>query len=156
MSQLSDIRYYIETVNRPFTKRQIESELGIPFRSVKVILRQLFRENFIKKIGIDRQKTVYILNADKGLKIRKYRSRQKRFTLEHIQEAHYRGIKKKGLDVNDYLSEISYFLSEENKKEVIVKPVKKMGRPPKPKALKKKKPKKKNKRKFLAKGEKSP
>jgi hypothetical protein len=98
MSQLQDMKEYIYCINRPFTKRQIEKDLELQFRTVKVYLQQLLRENYIKIIGIDKQKTVYIYNTDKGLKQRKYRTRQKHYTLEHIQERYRRQLVKEEKD----------------------------------------------------------
>jgi len=93
-SGYSTMRDYIAYNHRPFTSQQIVSELGICYETVKKYLQVFMSESYIKQIGIDKSRKVYIYNKHKDAPVYKVHL-QKHYTLEAIQETYRRQIAKK-------------------------------------------------------------
>ena len=94
MTGLKAIKEFITYTNKPFTSTQIVAELGICYETVKKYLQELIKSEFIKQIGKDKGKNVYIYNKHKNTN-KAYKVNQKHYTLESVQEAYRRQIQKK-------------------------------------------------------------
>ncbi|MCL1826740.1 MAG: hypothetical protein FWG20_01750 [Candidatus Cloacimonetes bacterium] len=88
------IKNYITYSSRPFTSPQIVAELGICYETVKKNLQELTKSEYIKQIGKDKGKNVYIYNKYKTTS-KTYKVSQKHYTLESVQEAYRRQIQKR-------------------------------------------------------------
>jgi len=93
MSANKQIRDFIDYTTRPFTSPQIVSELGICYETVRKSLQELIAEDYIKKIGKDKGKNVYVMNKNRERNTN-YRVNQKHYTLNDVQEAYLRQIKE--------------------------------------------------------------
>jgi predicted transcriptional regulator len=92
-SRISLIKDYIYYSNKPFTSTQIVAELGICYETVKKYLQELIKSEYIKQIGKDKCKNIYVYNKIKQSK--SYTVKGKRHTFESIQEHYQEEIKKK-------------------------------------------------------------
>ena len=102
MTGMKAIRDYILYANRPFTSTQIVAELGICYETVRKNLQKLVAECFVKQIGKDKGRNVYIHNKTKG-KSAPYKVNQKHYTLESVQEAYRRQIQKRREEFDSFL-----------------------------------------------------
>ena len=93
MTGIEAIKNYISYTNKPFTSTQIVAELGICYENVKKYLQELIKSEYIKQIGRDKGKKVYVFNRFKQTII--FKARNKRYTLYAIQEAYYKDIKER-------------------------------------------------------------
>ena len=98
----SMVREDISYTPRPFTSCQIVAETGICYETVKKYLQDLVAEDYIKKIGNDKGKNVYIYNRRKEMN-QQYKVNQKHYTLESVQEAYRRQLKKMREEFDDLL-----------------------------------------------------
>ena len=89
MSHLSEIKEYIYYTCRPFTSKEIVEELGIKYETVKKYLHELIIENYIKQIGKDKGKNVYIAVKAKSMG-KSYKAKYKHLTIADIREKHRR------------------------------------------------------------------
>ena len=94
MTGTKAIKNFITYTNKPFTSTQIVAELGICNETVKKYLQELVKSEYIKQIGKDKGKNVYIYNKHKNTNSI-YKVSQKHYTLESVQEAYRRQIKKR-------------------------------------------------------------
>ena len=94
MSGLQVIREYIYYNQRPFTSAQIVDATGICYETVKKYLQALIAECYVKNIGTDKGKNVYIYNKLQG-KTKEYKVDQKHYTIESVRETYLRQIKKR-------------------------------------------------------------
>jgi len=94
MSGLKIMKEHIYYNQRPFTSAQIVDATGICYETVKKHLQILIAEAYVKKIGTDKGKNVYIYNKNKDAP-KQYRVAQKHYTIESVQEAYRRQIKKR-------------------------------------------------------------
>src|SRR5215469_27205 len=95
------VREYIFYTPRPFTSGQVVAELGICYETVKKYLQELLSEGFVKLIGTDKGRNVYV--HDKRKPSTGYKVNQKHYTLESIQEAYRRQLKKRREEFDDLL-----------------------------------------------------
>jgi len=102
MTGMKAMRDYILYANRPITSSQIVVELGISYQTVKKYMQELVTEGFVRQIGKDKGKNVYIHNKTKG-KSAPYKVNQKHYTLESVQEAYRRQIQKRREEFDDLL-----------------------------------------------------
>ena len=93
MSNAYQIKEYIRYTSHPFTSQQIVGELGICYETVKKYLQELITEDYIKKIGKDKGKNVYVMNKNRERNTN-YRVNQKQYTLNDVHEAYRRQIQK--------------------------------------------------------------
>jgi predicted transcriptional regulator len=94
MTGIEAIKNYISYSNKPFTSTQIVTELGICYETVKKYLQELIKSEYIKQIGKDKGKNVYVFNKNRNVNT-VYKVNQKHYTLESIQEIYRRQIQKK-------------------------------------------------------------
>jgi predicted ArsR family transcriptional regulator len=94
MTSNEAIKNYISYTNKPFTSLQIVAELGICYETVKKYLQELIKTEYIKQIGKDKGKNVYVYNKFKNNNSI-YKAKQKHYTLESIQETYRRQIQKR-------------------------------------------------------------
>ena len=102
MSCAEQIKEYIKYTIYPFTSSQIVDELGICYETVKKYLQELIAEGYIKKIGNDKGKNVFVLVKYKDVNT-KYLAKNKHYTLESIQEAYRRQVKERRERFDDLL-----------------------------------------------------
>jgi len=102
MSLIKTIKDYIYYNQRPFISTQIVDELGICYETVKKCLQTLQAEGYVRQIGTDKGKKVYVYNknqtASHGFKVK-----QKHNTLESIQDAYQRQLRANREWFNDLL-----------------------------------------------------
>ena len=98
----SMVREYISYTHRPFTSSHIVAETGICYETVKKYMQELLSEGYIKKIGKDKGKNVYVYNRRKETN-QQYKVNQKHHTLESVQEAYRRQLKKMREEFDDLL-----------------------------------------------------
>ena len=94
MTGIETIKKFITFINKPFTSTQIVAEFGICYETVKKCLQELIKLEYIKLIGKDKGKNVYIYNKYKTTS-KTYKVSQKHYTLESVQEAYRRQIQKR-------------------------------------------------------------
>jgi hypothetical protein len=102
MTGMQAMRDYIVYTSRPFTSLQIVAELGLCYETVKKYLQDFISEDYVKKIGVDKGKNVYVHNKYKNEQAYKV-SKQKHYTLDAIQETYRRQIAKKREFFDDLL-----------------------------------------------------
>ena len=102
MTGMKAMRDYILYANRPITSSQIVVELGISYQTVKKYMQELVTEGFVRQIGKDKGKNVYIHNKTKG-KSAPYKVNQKHYTLESVQEAYRRQIQNRREEFDSFL-----------------------------------------------------
>jgi len=102
MTGIQTIRDYSYNVQRPFTSAQIVEETGIGYETVRKCLQGLQDEGYIKLIGTDKGKKVYIYNRNQNT-TQGYKVKQKHYTLASIQEAYRRQIQKHREEIDDLL-----------------------------------------------------
>ena len=102
MTGMKVMRDYVLYANRPFTASQIVSETGICYETVKKYLQELIVEGFVRQIGKDKGRNVYIHSKSKG-KSSPYKVNQKHYTLESVQEAYRRQIQKRREEFDSFL-----------------------------------------------------
>jgi CTP-dependent riboflavin kinase len=90
---LQKIKEFVYYNQMPFTSRQIVEELGISYKTTNKHIQELVKDSYIKHIGVDKGKNVYIYNKHKGYST-EYRVNQKHYTLESVEETYRRQIKK--------------------------------------------------------------
>ena len=93
MSHLREIKEYIYYTCRPFTAKEIVEELGINYETVKKYLQELLKENYIRQIGKDKGKNVYIAVKAKSMG-KSYKAKYKHLTFEDIKEKYRRHLQK--------------------------------------------------------------
>ena len=93
MDCIDKIREYIYYSNRPFTSNQIMNELCISYEIVKKYLQKLIKENYIRQIGKDKGRNVYIATRAKSMG-KSYKATNKHLTIEDIKEKQRRFLKK--------------------------------------------------------------
>jgi len=101
-SLVNTIKDYIYFSQRPFISAQIVEETGIGYETVKKCLQGLQDEGYIKQIGTDKGKKVYIYNRHQNT-AQGYKVKQKHYTLASIQEAYRRQIQKHREEIDDLL-----------------------------------------------------
>jgi len=79
---------------KPFTSLQIVAELGLCYETVKKYLQDFIAEGYVKQIGVDKGKNVYIHNKHKDAP-KQYLAKRKHYTLDSIHEAYRRQIAKR-------------------------------------------------------------
>ena len=89
MSHINEIKEYIYYTCRPFTSKEIVEELGIKYETVKKYLQELIKENYIRQIGKDKGKNVYIAVRAKSMG-KSYKAKDKHLTIEDIKEKYRR------------------------------------------------------------------
>ena len=89
MSHINEIKEYIYYNCRPFTSNEIVEELGIKYEIVIKYLQELIIENYIKQIGKDKGKNVYIAVKAKSMG-KSYKASNKHLTIADIREKHRR------------------------------------------------------------------
>jgi len=94
---------YIIYSYRPFTSNQIVAELGLCYETVKKYLQDFLAEGFIKLIGKDKGKNVFIFNKYRDNPKTYTVTRQKHYTLESVQETYRRQLKNRREEFSDYL-----------------------------------------------------
>jgi predicted transcriptional regulator len=94
MTGIQAMRDYISCTSRPFTSLQVVAELGLCYETVKKYLQDFISEGYVKKIGVDKGKNVYIHNKHNGEQ-KQYQVKNKHYTLEAIQETYRRQIAKR-------------------------------------------------------------
>jgi predicted HTH transcriptional regulator len=87
------VRDFIYYNQRAFTSSQIVRETGICYETIKKYLQELLAENYIRQIGIDKGKKVYIYNRNMG-KPSVYKVAQKHNCYESIKERYRRQVQK--------------------------------------------------------------
>ena len=102
MSSYQEIKDYIYYNSKPFTSSKIVVELGICYETVKKYIQALISEGYIKKIGVDKGKNVYIYNRNHGNPTQ-YKVDQKHYTFEDIKETYRRQLKKRREEFLDLL-----------------------------------------------------
>jgi len=102
MTEMKAMRDYILYANRPFTSSQIVTEIGICYETVRKNLQKLVAEGFIRQIGKDKGRNAYIYNKYISSP-KKYKVNQKHYTLESVQEAYRRQIRKRREEFDDLL-----------------------------------------------------
>jgi len=93
MSYLNEIKEYIYYTCRPFTSREIIEELGLKYEIVKKHLQDLIKENYIRQIGKDKGKNVYIVVKAKSMGLSN-KANDKHLTIADIKEKHQRHLQK--------------------------------------------------------------
>ena len=94
MSSLQEMRDYIYYSSRPFTSQQIVKDTGICYQTVKKYLQDFISQNYIRHIGIDKGKNVYIVTKTKSMG-KSYQATKKHLTIDDIKEKHRRQLQKK-------------------------------------------------------------
>ena len=102
MTGMKAMKDYILYANRPFTSSQIVAELGICYHIVKKHLQEFIAEGFVRQIGKDKGRNVYIYNKYISSP-KEYKVNQKHYTLESVQEAYRRQIQKRREEFDDLL-----------------------------------------------------
>jgi len=102
MTGMKAMRDYILYTNRPFTSTQIASETGICCQTVKKYMQEFVTEGFVRKIGKDKGRNVYVYNKHLSSP-KEYKVNQKHYTLESVQEAYRRQIQKRREEFDDLL-----------------------------------------------------
>ena len=102
MTGYQTMRDYISYTQRPFTSHQIVKELGICYETVKKYLQGFQADGYVKMIGIDKGKKVYVYNRNYG-KTEEYKPTQRHDTLSSIKKAYIRQLKKWREDFDDLL-----------------------------------------------------
>ena len=93
MSHLKEIKEYFYYTCRPFTPKEIVEELGIKYETIKKYLQELITENYIRQIGKDKGKNVYIVVKAKSMG-KSYKANNKHLTIEDIKEKQRRLLQK--------------------------------------------------------------
>jgi predicted transcriptional regulator len=91
-SRILMIKDFIYYSNKPFTSLQIVAEIGICNETVKKYLQKLIKSEYIKQIGKDKGKNVYVFNKAKQTSTFKVKS--KKYTIAGIEEEYRKKIKK--------------------------------------------------------------
>jgi len=94
MTGIKSMRDWVFYYPKPFTSLQIVAELGLCYETVKKYLQDFISEGYVKKIGVDKGKNVYIHNKHNG-EPKQYQVKNKHYTLDSIQEAYRRQIAKR-------------------------------------------------------------
>jgi len=102
MTGVKAIKDYILYSHRPFTSSQIVSETSICYQTVKKYMQELIAEGFVRQIGKDKGRNVYIYNKHISSP-KEYKVNQKHYTLESVQEAYRRQIQKRREEFDDLL-----------------------------------------------------
>jgi antitoxin component of MazEF toxin-antitoxin module len=97
MSALEAMKNYIYYTHRPFTSNQIVKELGICYETVKKYLQDFIKVNYIRQIGTDKGKNVYIAVKCRSMG-KSYKAKKKHLTLADIQEKYRREQEKQRVD----------------------------------------------------------
>jgi len=95
------IKEHIDYTTRPFTSLEVMNELGICYETVKKYLQTLIADGYIKMIGKDKGKNVYVRSREQNSK--SYKVNQKHYTLKDVQEAYRRQIQKRRDELDDLL-----------------------------------------------------
>ena len=93
MSHLSEIKEYIYYTCRPFTSKEIVEELGINYDTVKKYIQELIKQSYIRQIGKDKGKNVYIAVKAKSMG-KSYKAKYKHLTIADIKEKYRRYLQK--------------------------------------------------------------
>jgi len=95
MSEFQQIKDYIYYTTRPFKSNELIKELGINYSTINKALRKLISEGFIKQIGNDGRRIVYIINKNQ------YRVGRQSFNNESVIKRYHRQLLKPSKQVND-------------------------------------------------------
>jgi hypothetical protein len=99
MSCLPELKEFIYYHRKPFTSSQLVAELGLCYETTRKQLKALLADKYIKQIGIDKGKKVYIFNKNQNSGSI-YKVNQKHYTIESIQEAYRRQIQRQREDLD--------------------------------------------------------
>jgi DNA-binding transcriptional regulator YhcF (GntR family) len=102
MTAIQQIKSYISYTPRPFLSAQLVVDLGICYETVKKYLQELLAEDYIKHIGTDKGKNVYIYNKRKPTN-KPFKMNTKKYTIADIQEVYRRQIQKRREEFDDLL-----------------------------------------------------
>ena len=77
---------FVKSSIRPFTTSNIAEETGLCYATIMRTLMILVQQGAIRQIGTDKKKKVYVVT--------KHSAKQRHYTLEYVQEAYSRQLKK--------------------------------------------------------------